>query len=165
MKTRAFSPARGDLLTELRQARELAAGSRLIGAVAQPVAGVIADLLEAHQEGQDHPAPLNSIRHRRQIALQLVYAALIQGRLALAQSAPGRHLDFVGLIGDDAAIGLQPAQQIRPGQRPQRPEIDGFSILQALDIAPEGLRAAEQAGVEEDTPAYRGMTAGGCRWP
>ena len=53
--------ARGDLLGDLAQARELAAVLFGPGVVAQPLRGMVADLLEAHQEGEHEAAALDAV--------------------------------------------------------------------------------------------------------
>src|SRR2546422_4762132 len=63
---------------DLAQPRELAAARLVPRTFAQPMRGVVADLLEAHEIGEHQTAPLDSLREPRDGALQLVDRLLIE---------------------------------------------------------------------------------------
>ena len=111
----------GDHLGDLAQARELAAVGFGPGAVAQPLRGMVADLLEAHEEGQHEPPALRCRRPASSCSRQLVDGLLVERGLLAAQLAEGLDLGLVGQIGDDALVGLQPPQDVGPHQIAQRP--------------------------------------------
>ena len=73
---------------------------------------MVADLLEAHQKGQDHAASLNAVE-RIDGRPHLFDRSRVQGGLASTQQAVGVDLSFVGQIGDDTLVGLEPSQDLR----------------------------------------------------
>ena len=72
---------------------------------------MIADLLEPEQVGQDQPAALHAF-DPMECTGQILNGPGIEGRLLFGQAAEGLHLGFVGKIGDDAFIGLEPAKDV-----------------------------------------------------
>ena len=110
----------GDGLGDFAQARKFAAVVFVIGAVAQPLRGMIANLLEAHEQGQHQPPPRDPVAGLLQALLQLGDRGLIERRLLAGQMAEGLDLGLVGQIGDDALVGLEAAQDIGLHQPAQR---------------------------------------------
>ena len=106
-------------LDDLAQPRELAAARLVPRTLAQPVRGVIADLLEAHQIGEHQAAPLDTLREPCDGALQLVDGLLIERGLRAGEEAERLHLGLVGQVGHDRAVGLEPAQEIGLDQAAQ----------------------------------------------
>ena len=81
---RLFLPG-GDLLGDVAQARELAAVLFGPGAVAEPLRGMIADLLEPHEEGQHDAAALDALGSLELLG-EILHRLLIERRLLAAQS-------------------------------------------------------------------------------
>ena len=76
--------------------------------------------------------------------------ALVQRRLLLRQSALGAHFGLLGQVGDDGRIGLQPPQDVRPHEPPQRAErLRVLLLVQPLDELLELRGGAQQAGTAE----------------
>ena len=72
---------------------------------------VVANLFEAHHEGQHQPTPLDGAFGRFLEALgQFFNGALVEGGLRFCQRAPGGEFGLLGQVRQDAAIGLEPAQ-------------------------------------------------------
>ena len=71
----------------------------------------------------------------------------VQRPLPLGQRAIGPHFGFVGQVRDHAFVGLQPPQQVRLHQGPQRRIPATVRRFHRLDRAPERLRRAQQARV------------------
>ena len=87
---------------------ELAPGARTcrcrvggVVAVAEPLRGVVADLLEPHQRRQDQPAPLRSRRRLPAASAQLVDGLLVERRLLLAS---GRRRPCTSVLSGRSAI-------------------------------------------------------------
>ncbi len=80
---------------------------------------------------------------------QLAHAHLVKRGLLFRERAPCVQLGLVRQIGNDGAVGLEPAQQVRPHEPAQRREVGRLRGLQRLDAAAEFRRGAEQAGIEE----------------
>src|SRR5262245_23836530 len=72
--------ARSDLLGDCAQAGELAAVVLGPAPIAEPLRGMIADLLETHQEGQHEPATLHAINLLKLVSERL-HALLVERRL------------------------------------------------------------------------------------
>ena len=79
----------GDGLGDFAQAREFTAVVLVVGAVAQPLRGVIANLLEAHEEGEHQSPPRDPVVGLFQPLLQFVDGGLIERRLFARQMAKG----------------------------------------------------------------------------
>ena len=142
--------ARGDLLAQLAQPIELAAVRGRIGAVSEPLRGVVADLFEPGEKGQDDAAALNALHLRGlQPFRQIRHRLLIQRRLPPGERAERRHLGLLRQVGDDAFVGLEPPQDVGPHQAPQRGELVLVGLRTALDESGELLGAAQQAGAEK----------------
>ena len=138
-----------DGLADFPQALKFAAVVFVIGAVAQPLRRVIANLLQAHQRGQHQPPSRNPVTRLLQVFLQLADRALIKRGLLAGQMAEGFDLRLVGQIRDDALVGLKPAQDIGLHQPPQR-GIGNMGLRgEGLGELREGPRGAEQTRIEE----------------
>jgi hypothetical protein len=81
----------------------------------------------------------------------LVDDRLVERRLLLGEVAVDAHLDLLGQVGDDAPVGLQPAQDERAGRLAQT--LGRVAVAVALDrrrvAALERRRRAEQPRIEE----------------
>ena len=108
-----------DLLGDLRQPAKLAAPVGRVVVRAGHLGGMIANLLQPHQLGQDDPPPLDSIT-RLQLLGEVVDRFLVEGRLVLAQRAVGFHLRLIREIGDHPFVGLQPPQDVGSHKISQR---------------------------------------------
>ena len=139
---------RGELLDQLGQPRELAAVLRRAAAVAEPLGRMVADLLEAQQGGEDRAAPLDALR-RAQAALELLHRLLVERGLLPGQAAERAHLGLVRQVGDDAAIGLEAAQDVRLDERPERPVVAVAAGGHLPGGAREGARAPQEPGIQE----------------
>ena len=111
MKTSAFSCRAAIYLGDVAQTRELAAVLLRPRAVAEPLRGMVADLLEPHEQGQHDALALDAIGIF-ELAGQFLHRLLVERGLLAAQEAEGLHLGLVGQVGDDALVGLQPPQDI-----------------------------------------------------
>src|SRR5207249_5080037 len=65
-------------LDDLAQTRQFAAPGLVPRALAQPVRGMVADLLEPHQVGEHEAAPLDALDQPGDGALQLVDRLLVE---------------------------------------------------------------------------------------
>ncbi len=140
--------AQRELLAQLGQAGELAALLGREAPVAEPLRGMVADLLEPQQGGEDRAAPLDAV-HRAEPPLELLHGLLVEGRLLPGERAVRAHLGLLGQVGDDPAVGLEPSQDVGPDQRPERPVVAVPAGRQLSGDPREGPGAAEQAGVQE----------------
>ena len=148
VNTSAFLLALGDLLRQFAQAGELAAALRRVAAVAQPLRGMIADLLEPHDERQHEALPLDAVRVVQRLG-QFGDRLLVERRLRFGQRTPGAHLGLVGQVGNDALVRLQPPQDVGPREGAQRAVIRLARVPAPTDEPGERARRAEQARVEE----------------
>ena len=139
----------GDRLGDLAQPGQLAASLLVPRAVAEPLRRVIADLLEAHEVGQDQPAPLDALPAAGEHAFQLLDGLLIERRLRARQQAERLDLGLVRQIGHDRAVGLETAQEIGLDQAAQRRVRLLGAVGQSLHERRELGRRAEQARVQE----------------
>ena len=117
---------------------------------------MVAELLEPHNIGQHQPAPLDAVDIFQRLG-QFVDQLGIKGRLPLGKSAEGADLDLVGQVVDDAAVGLQPPEDVGLHQVPQRRITVLATLAQFLGKLFElGLRA-QQARTEkiEQRPEIR----------
>ena len=144
----------GDDFDELAQAREFAAVVGVPGRVAEPLRGVVANLLEAHQERQ-HDALARDAVGRFERCAEVLDRALIERCLRRAQRAPGLELGLVGQVGNHPFVGLQAAQDVRANQIAQRAVV--LVLRQAPGEVAEDLARSEQSGVSEveDRPQVR----------
>ena len=110
----------GDLLGDIAQARELAAVLLGPGTVAEPLRGMIADLLQAHEQREHHAPALDAVDVFELVG-EIVDRLLVERRLLAAQETEGLHLGLVGQVGDDALVGLQAPQDVGTHQIAQRP--------------------------------------------
>src|SRR5436190_1288819 len=81
------------------------------GAVVEPLRGMVADLLQPHEKGEDHASSLYPI-DVREPARQFFHGLLVKRGLPAAQEAKGFHLGLVGQICDDALVGFETPQDI-----------------------------------------------------
>ena len=98
-----------DHFCDVAQTGPLAAIGFAPGAVAKPLRGVIADLLEAHQERKNQPLAANPLG-RIKLLGEVVHRLLIEGGLLAAELAKGLYFGLVRQIGDHRLVGLQPPQ-------------------------------------------------------
>ena len=80
---------------------------------------MVADLLELRHRGQHVAAPGDALG-LLDPGHHLVDDGLVERGLLDGERAVLLHLDLVRQVVDDGRIGLQPAQQVRPGDRAQR---------------------------------------------
>ena len=125
VKTSTFSCLAAISSASSRRRANLPLSSALQAAIAQPLRGVVADLLEAHQEGQHHALALDAVGVFQRFG-QFLHRLLVQRGLRLAQAAAGLDLGLVRQVGDDPLVGLQPPQDVGPHQRAQRAEVLGL---------------------------------------
>ena len=83
---------------------------------------------------------------------------LVERGLLAAEAAGNAQLGFVGKVRDDAAVGLEPPQDVGLHKAAQRAEVGGLALLDGADAAGEIGPAAEQAGIEkiEERPEIAG---------
>jgi hypothetical protein len=136
-------------LDDLSQSRKLAASRLVPGALARPVRGVVADLLEPHQIGEDQAAPLDALGEPRDGTPQLVDGPLIERGLPARQEAERLHLGLVRQVGHDRAVGLEPTQEIGLDQATERRVALGRALGQPLGERGELAGGAQQSRVEE----------------
>ena len=148
VKTSAFSCLAAITSHELAQARPLAAVVLGPGAVAQPLRRVVADLLEAHEEGEHQPLALDALGVLELLG-QLLDGLLVERGLLAAELAEGLDLGLVGQIGDDGLVGLEAPQDVGPHQVAQRAVGVVRLVREALGVARELPGRAEQPRVEE----------------
>ena len=84
-----------------------------------------------------------------QLRGQLLDRLRIERRLPAAELAIRRDLGLVGQVGDDRAVGLHPPQDVGPHQLAQRAVGIVLPLGEALGVAGELPRRAEQARVDE----------------
>ena len=138
----------GDHLGDLAQPRELAAVLLGPGAVAEPLRGMVADLLEPHQEGE-HDAPALDAVGVVELVGEVVHRLLVERRLLAAQRAERLHLGLVGQVGDDALVGLQAPQNVGAHQLAQRAVGIVRPVGEAFGERRELLRRSQQPGIDE----------------
>ncbi len=109
----------GDHLGDFAQARPFAAVLLRPDVVAQPLRGMVADLLEPHQHRQHDALALDALG-LLQAFRQVLDGLGVQRGLPAAEAAQRLDLGLVGQIGDDRLVGLHPAQDVGPHQFPQR---------------------------------------------
>ena len=148
VNTSAFSCRAAITSGDLAQAGELAAVRFGPGAVAEPLRGMVADLLQAHQEGEHQAPPLHAV-DLLELVGQVLHRLLVERRLLAAQGAEGLHLGLVGQVGDDALVGLEAAQDVGTHQIAQRRVRVLRPVGEALDEGRELLGRAQQAGIDE----------------
>ena len=138
-----------DLVEHLGGALELARAAGERGAVAEELGGVVAHLLEAQHGGQ-HQAFAADALGLVDAAQHVVHHRLVERGLLLGEGAETVHLHLLGQVRDDGAVGLEPAQNERPGERPQMGR--RLLVAEPLDgdheALPERRRRPEQARVQ-----------------
>ncbi len=140
--------ARRDRLAQLSETHELAAVAGLVLAVSEPLRGMIADLLEAHQEGQ-HDAASFDARELPQNPPHLVDGFMVEGRLVLAEQAMRGDLGLVRQVGDHAPVGLEAAEDVGPDEPAKRRIGVVFSRRHGPAEAGEGPGGAQKPRVQE----------------
>ena len=118
------------------------------GAVPEPLRGVVADLLQPHQEGEHQAPALHAVDLLEPVA-QVLHRLLVERRLLAAQWTEGLHLGLVRQVGDDALVGLQAAQDVGAHQIAQRRVGGVRPVGEALDEVGELLGRPEQARIDE----------------
>ena len=118
-----------DLLGDLRQPAKLAAPVGRVVVRAGHLRGMIADLLQPHELGQNDAPALDPVRGL-QLLGEIVDRLLVEGRLVLAQRAVGFHLRLIREVGDHPLVGLQPPQDVGPHEVAQRLERGSRGVLQ-----------------------------------
>ena len=108
-----------DHLRDVAQSRELAAVLLGPGAVAEPLRGMVADLLQPHEESEDDAPAFHSI-DVFELAGEVVHRLLVQRRLLAAQGAECLHLGLVGQVRNDPLVGLHASQNIGAHQIAER---------------------------------------------
>ena len=109
---------------------------------------MVADLLEAHEVGQDEAAALDAVGSRPSVLAASSTASLVERPPgASLKRAVGLHLRLVRQIGDDALVGLQPPQDVGPHQAAAagRNGVAGAG-LQPLDERPNSLAEPSRPG-------------------
>ena len=138
----------GDHLGDVAQTRELAAVLLGPGAVAEPLRGMVADLLQPHEEGE-HDAPALHSVDVFELAGEIVHRLLVERRLLAAQGAEGLHLGLVGQVGNDALVGLHAPQDVGAHQIAERAVRVLRPVGEALDEGRKLLRRSQQSGIDE----------------
>ena len=136
--------ALGDFLDQRAQAGELAASRLGEVAVARDLRGMVADLLEPHEGGQDHAAALHRLGRVAGLECfaELPHVVGIQGCLRRGQTAVGRHDGLLGKVVDHAAVGLEAAQDVGARQAAQGREGPGL-VAAVAEVGGEAARVAE----------------------
>ena len=79
---------------------------------------MVADLLELHHGGQDQTPAFDSFGFVDP-GQHVVDDRLVEGGLLAGQVAELLHLELVGKVGDDRPVGLEAAEDERPGDPAQ----------------------------------------------
>ncbi len=111
----------GSYFRDVAQTGELAAVLFGPCAVAEPLGGVVADLLKPHEKGEHDASALHAV-DLFELARQFVHRAPVKRRLLAAQGAEGSYLGLVGQVGNNALVGLQTPQDVGAHQVTQRTE-------------------------------------------
>ncbi len=109
---------------------------------------MVADLLETKERREDRAAALDALALFEDLR-QIVDRALVEDGLDPGQRAEGGDLRLVGQVGDDPPVGLQAPENVRAEQPAQRAVAVLLARRHAPRRAPELLRAAEQARLQE----------------
>ena len=100
------------LFEHLRDARQFPAAAVERRVVLQELRRMIAHLLQLHQRGQHQSLTLDAFG-RFDGRLRVLYHGFVKRSLLFGEIAEDLHLQFVGQVGDDALVGLQPPQDER----------------------------------------------------
>ena len=138
----------GDHLRDVAQTCELAAVLLGPRTVAEPLRGMVADLLQPHEKGQHDASALHPI-DLFELAGEIVHRLLVKRRLLAAQGAEGFHLGLVGQVGNDALVGLQAPQDIGAHQVAERAVRVMRPVGEAFDEGRKLLRRSQQARIDE----------------
>ncbi len=139
------------------QAGQLAGAAGQAAAVADEVGGMVADLLELEESGEDQALAFDALRVF-DLLQHLFDYSFVQRGLFAGQVAENFHLQFIGQVGDDGFIGLETTQDERLDDT-----LEGFSaVLVAVlldgdgEVGAEIFTGAQVAGVEElhDRPEF-----------
>ena len=135
---------------------EFAAVRRRIGPIAQPLRRMIADLFEPGEKRQDDAAALDAFDLRRIKPFgQFRHRLLIQRGLAPGQRAECRHFRLVRQVGDDAFVGLEPAQNVGPHQTAQRGELILIVCERLLRNAANSLAPPSKPGQRKSNSDHK----------
>jgi hypothetical protein len=155
--------AAGYFFRQFAEACEFPAVVRVEGVIAQPLARVIADLFEPHEEGEDQSASLDATGIAQFLG-QVVHAFLIEGGLLAAQAAGDRQFCFIWEVGDDMAVSFQASQDPWLHQSSQWSVIGDLRFVDGFEVSRKFCRAAEQSGIKkvENRPEVIGAVFDGC---
>ena len=109
---------------------------------------MITDLLKPHQERQDQPLPLDSIRLFQHLC-QFLHRLLIEGSLFTAELAECLDLSFVRQVGNHGLISLQPSQDVWPHQFAQWSIWIVRPVRKPFGEGGELLCRSKQAGIDK----------------
>jgi hypothetical protein len=137
-----------DLLEQFLGTGELPGAATKRGPIGLEVGRVVAHLLEPKQPGQDQAPAVDALGLVR-AGEELVDHGLVEGGLLAGERAAVDRLDLVRKVGDDRAVGLQPAEDERPRGPPE--QCGGLGVVVALDGA---WRSAP--GTSARSPASQG---------
>ena len=139
-----------DLLQDLLEPDDLARPAADGRAIVQQLRRVVAHLLELGHRGQHVAAALDALGVL-DLLHHVVDDGLVQRGLLGGELAVLLDLDLLGQVVDDRRVGLDPAQDVGPGDRAQPLGRLGLPVPFDRDrvAGAEPLRGAEQAGVEE----------------
>ena len=103
----------GDFLAQFAQPMEFSAVGRCIRPVAKPLGGMIADLFEAGQKGEDDAPALDTFGLRGlQPFRQFVDGLLIERGLAAGQRAKSGDFSLLRQIADDPPVRFESTQDV-----------------------------------------------------
>ena len=105
----------GQLFADLRQAKKLAAVGGPVLSVAEKLAGVVADLLQAQERAQHHAAP-GDVDGGLHLPLHGPHHLPVELDLGPGQVAVAGRLRLLRQVVDDRAVGLEAAQDVRADQ-------------------------------------------------
>ena len=86
-----------------RRGAEFAALGGVVVAASKPLRGVVAELLETHERGEDQAAALNALSGFETI-LKFAHRLFVKRGLALAQGTERAHFRLVREVGDDGFV-------------------------------------------------------------
>ena len=107
-----------DLVEDLLEPDDLARAAADGRAVVQQLGRVVADLLELGHRGQHVAAPLDALGVL-DLLHHVVDDGLVERGLLGGEPVVLLDLDLLGQVVDDGRVGLDPAQQVGPGDRAQ----------------------------------------------
>ena len=138
-----------DLGEDLLEAHDLARAAPDRGAVVQELGRVVADLLELGHRGE-HVAPALDALRVLDLLHHVVDDRAVERGLLGREPVVLRDLDLLGQVVDDRRVGLDPAQQVGPGDRaqPRRRLVAAVPLDRHRVALAEAVGRAQQPGVE-----------------